>query len=91
MVYRLAAAQNFIMNGKVIVVTGASGALGKVVADVGAGAGRARYQKHRSRPRPQIAATENRIDIGGVDLTDAAEAGRPSTPSASTISAPFTR
>ena len=36
------------MNGKVVVVTGASGALGKVVAEVGAGARRA-GGRHRSR------------------------------------------
>ena len=60
------------MNGKVVVVTGASGALGKVVAEV-ALAGGARVAGVDHAPA-QIAATANRIDIGGVDLTDAAQA-----------------
>jgi 3-oxoacyl-[acyl-carrier protein] reductase len=60
------------MNGKVVIVTGASGALGKVVADVALARG-ARVAGIDHAPT-QTAATENRIDIGGVDLTDATQA-----------------
>ena len=60
------------MDGKVVVVTGASGALGKVVAEVALARG-ARVAGVDHAPI-QIAATENRIDIGGVDLTDATQA-----------------
>jgi 3-oxoacyl-[acyl-carrier protein] reductase len=60
------------MNGKVIVVTGASGALGKVVAEVALGRG-ARVAAVDHAPS-QIAATAERIELGGVDLTDAAQA-----------------
>jgi NAD(P)-dependent dehydrogenase (short-subunit alcohol dehydrogenase family) len=60
------------MNGKVIVVTGASGALGKVVADVAQARG-ANVAGIDHAPS-QIAATPNRIELGGVDLTDAAQA-----------------
>jgi NAD(P)-dependent dehydrogenase (short-subunit alcohol dehydrogenase family) len=60
------------MDGKVVVVTGASGALGKVVAEVALARG-ARVAGVDHAP-VQIAATENRIDIGGVDLTDANQA-----------------
>ena len=60
------------MDGKVIVVTGASGALGKVVAEValarGARVAGVDYAAH------QIAATPDRIELGGVDLSDAAQA-----------------
>jgi 3-oxoacyl-[acyl-carrier protein] reductase len=60
------------MDGKVVVVTGASGALGQVVAEV-ALARSARVAGVDHSPA-QIAATKNRIDIGGVDLTDATQA-----------------
>ncbi len=60
------------MDGKVVVVTGASGALGKVVAEVALARG-ARVAGVDHSPA-QIAATKNRIDIGGVDLTDATQA-----------------
>src|ERR1700722_11696051 len=60
------------MNGKVIVVTGASGALGKVVAEV-ALARDARVAGVAHAPS-QLPATSNRIELGGVDLTDAAQA-----------------
>jgi len=60
------------MNGKVVVVTGASGALGKVVAEVALARG-ARVAGVDHAPAV-IAATENRIDIGSVDLTDATQA-----------------
>jgi NAD(P)-dependent dehydrogenase (short-subunit alcohol dehydrogenase family) len=60
------------MNGKVIVVTGASGALGKVVAEMALAQG-ARMAGVDHAPS-QLPATSNRIELGGVDLTDAAQA-----------------
>jgi 3-oxoacyl-[acyl-carrier protein] reductase len=60
------------MNGKVIVVTGASGALGRVVADAAVARG-ARVAGLDHAPA-QTAATDNRIEIGGVDLSDTAQA-----------------
>jgi 3-oxoacyl-[acyl-carrier protein] reductase len=60
------------MDGKIIVVTGASGALGKVVAEVALARGaRVAGVDHA---KSQIPATADRIEIGGVDLSDAAEA-----------------
>ena len=60
------------MDGKVIVVTGASGALGRVVANSAVATGaRVAGVDHAAS---QVAATPNRIEIGGVDLTDAAQA-----------------
>jgi 3-oxoacyl-[acyl-carrier protein] reductase len=60
------------MDGKVIVVTGASGALGKVVAEVALVRGaRVASVDHAVS---QIPATPDRIELGGVDLTDAASA-----------------
>jgi 3-oxoacyl-[acyl-carrier protein] reductase len=60
------------MNGKVIVVTGASGALGKVVAEIALARGaRVAGVDHAAA---QFPATGNRIELGGVDLTDAAQA-----------------
>jgi NAD(P)-dependent dehydrogenase (short-subunit alcohol dehydrogenase family) len=60
------------MNGKVIVVTGASGALGKVVAEVALARG-ARVAAVDHAPS-QIPATAERIELRGVDLTDPAQA-----------------
>ena len=60
------------MNGKVIVVTGASGALGKVVAEVALARG-ARVAAVDHAPS-QIPATAERIELGGVDLTEPAQA-----------------
>ena len=60
------------MDGKVIVVTGASGALGKVVTEVALARG-ARVASVDHAPT-ETAATKNRIDIGGIDLTDATRA-----------------
>jgi 3-oxoacyl-[acyl-carrier protein] reductase len=60
------------MNGKIIVVTGASGALGKVVAE--AALARGAKVAGVDYAASQIAATVNRIELGGVDLTDAASA-----------------
>jgi 3-oxoacyl-[acyl-carrier protein] reductase len=60
------------MEGKVIVVTGASGALGKVVAEIALARGaRVAGVDHAAS---QTAATDNRIELGGVDLSDAAAA-----------------
>src|SRR5436853_7243633 len=60
------------MDGKVVVVTGALGALGKVVAEqaLARGAGVARIDYARTQP----GVATNRIEIGGVDLSDAAQA-----------------
>jgi len=60
------------MDGKVIAVTGALGALGKVVAATALTRG-ARVAGV-DRVARQAAATLNRIELGGVDLTDAAQA-----------------
>jgi NAD(P)-dependent dehydrogenase (short-subunit alcohol dehydrogenase family) len=60
------------MNGKVVVVTGASGALGKVVAEVALVRG-ARVAGIDYAPS-QIPATPNRIELGGVDLSDPGQA-----------------
>jgi 3-oxoacyl-[acyl-carrier protein] reductase len=60
------------MDGKVVVVTGASGALGKVVAEAAiARGGRVAGVDHAAS---QIPATETRIELGGVDLSDPAQA-----------------
>jgi NAD(P)-dependent dehydrogenase (short-subunit alcohol dehydrogenase family) len=60
------------MDGKVIVVTGASGALGKVVAEAALARGaRVAGVDHAAS---KIPATENRLELGGVDLSDAAAA-----------------
>jgi NAD(P)-dependent dehydrogenase (short-subunit alcohol dehydrogenase family) len=62
------------MEEKVIVVTGASGALGKVVADTalarGARVAGVDYAASQTLP------AANRIELGGVDLSDAAQAKR---------------
>jgi NAD(P)-dependent dehydrogenase (short-subunit alcohol dehydrogenase family) len=60
------------MNGKVVVVTGASGALGAVVATSALVLGaRVAGVDHAAS---QVAATSSRIELGGVDLTDPAQA-----------------
>ena len=60
------------MDGKVVVVTGASGALGKVVAEAALARGaRVAGVDHAAT---QVAATENRIELGGVDLSDPEQA-----------------
>ena len=57
------------MNGKVIVITGASGTLGKVVAETALARGaRLAGVDHASSHMP---ATDNRLELGGVDLSDA--------------------
>jgi len=60
------------MDGKVIVVTGASGALGKVVAETALARG-ARVAGV-DYAASLTAATDSRIELGGVDLSDAAAA-----------------
>src|SRR5262245_1355361 len=60
------------MHGKVLVVTGASGALGKVVVEAALARGaRVAAVDHARSPIP---ATADRIGLGGVDLSDAAQA-----------------
>jgi NAD(P)-dependent dehydrogenase (short-subunit alcohol dehydrogenase family) len=60
------------MDGKVVIVTGASGALGKVVAEIAQARGaRVAGIDHAAAQTP---AAANRIELGGVDLTDAAQA-----------------
>ena len=60
------------MNGKVIVITGALGALGQVVAKEALARGaRVAGIDHAAS---QAAATPERIELGGVDLTDTAAA-----------------
>src|SRR3954470_15054662 len=60
------------MDGKVIVVTGALGALGRVVTDLALAHG-ARVASVDHAPT-QVPATSNQLELGGVDLTDAAAA-----------------
>jgi NAD(P)-dependent dehydrogenase (short-subunit alcohol dehydrogenase family) len=62
------------MKGKIVIVTGASGALGKVVvaSALAKGAGVAGIDHAAS----QVSPTSERIEIGSVDLTDAAAAKR---------------
>ena len=60
------------MDGKVVIVTGASGALGKVVAEAALARGaRVAGVDHAASQMP---AMETRIELGGVDLSDAAQA-----------------
>ncbi len=60
------------MQGKVIVITGASGALGKVVAELAQARGAKIAAVDHSTS--SIAATPDRIELGGVDLSDAMQA-----------------
>ncbi len=60
------------MNGKVVVITGALGALGKVVTE-GALARGAQVAAVDHAPS-QIPPAPDRIELGGVDLSDAAQA-----------------
>ena len=62
------------MNGKVIVITGASGALGRSVAD----AARAQGAKvaEIDHAASSVAPAADRLAIGGVDLSDPAQATR---------------
>jgi NAD(P)-dependent dehydrogenase (short-subunit alcohol dehydrogenase family) len=62
------------MDGKVIVVTGASGALGRVVAASALARGaRVAGVDHAAS---HVTTTPERVELGGVDLTDAAQAKR---------------
>lgn len=61
-----------VVQGKVVVVTGARGALGKVVAETARSRG-GRIAAIDYAPS-QVAATAESIEIGGVDLSDAAQA-----------------
>ena len=60
------------MQGKVLIVTGASGALGKVVTEVALARG-ARVAGIDHAPS-QAPAGADRVEIGGVDLSDPAQA-----------------
>src|SRR4029079_3979131 len=62
------------MDGKVFVVTGALGALGSVVVDEALALG-ARIASVDHAPT-QVPATADLFELGGVDLTDAAQAKR---------------
>src|SRR6201987_3269230 len=64
------------MNGKVIVITGALGALGRVVVEAALARG-ARVAGIDHAPS-QAAATAERIELGGVDLSYTAEAKKAS-------------
>ena len=60
------------MDGKVVVVTGALGALGRVVGEEALARGaRVAGVDHAASQMP---ATESKIELGGVDLSDAAQA-----------------
>jgi 3-oxoacyl-[acyl-carrier protein] reductase len=61
------------MNGKIVVITGASGALGQVVVEhaIASGASVAAIDHAAKGP----ASTPQRLQIGGIDLSDAAQAG----------------
>jgi 3-oxoacyl-[acyl-carrier protein] reductase len=60
------------MDGKVVIVTGALGALGKVVAEAALAHGaKVAGVDHAASQMP---ATANWIELGGVDLSDAAQA-----------------
>jgi 3-oxoacyl-[acyl-carrier protein] reductase len=62
------------MQGKVIIVTGASGALGKVVAQAALERGaRVACVDHA---KSEIADTPDRMELGGIDLSDAVAATR---------------
>src|ERR1700738_1396756 len=63
------------MDGKVIVVTGASGALGKVVVEIAITRG-ARVAAVDHASKPQAVSWPDRLEIGGGDLSDAPPARR---------------
>jgi 3-oxoacyl-[acyl-carrier protein] reductase len=60
------------MHGKIILVTGASGALGKVVAE--AALARGARVAGVDHAKSQLADTPDRMELGGVDLSDPAQA-----------------
>ena len=62
------------MNGKVVVITGALGALGRVVVDTAVARGaRVAGIDHAAS---HAAATGERIELGGVDLSDTGQASK---------------
>jgi 3-oxoacyl-[acyl-carrier protein] reductase len=63
-----------LMNGKIIVITGASGALGQVVVETAIARGAVVAAIDHSAKTP--ASTPQLLQIGGVDLSDAAQASR---------------
>ena len=63
------------MDGKVIIVTGASGALGNVVVETAIKRG-ARVAAVDHAAKPQAANGADRLEIGGVDLSDALQASQ---------------
>ena len=60
------------MNGKIIVITGALGALGRVVAE--SALARGAHVAGIDHAASHAAATPERIELGGVDLSDSAQA-----------------
>ena len=60
------------MNGKVIVITGALGALGRVVAALALARGA--KVAGVDHAQAQVPASSERLELGGVDLTDPAQA-----------------
>ena len=62
------------MHGKVIVITGASGALGKVVA--GTAIARGARMAGIDHAAAATGPTAERLELGGVDLSDAAQAAK---------------
>jgi 3-oxoacyl-[acyl-carrier protein] reductase len=60
------------MHGKVVAITGASGALGKVVAE--AALTRGARVAGVDHVKSETAATSDRMELGGVDLSDATQA-----------------
>ena len=62
------------MQGKVVIVTGASGALGKVVAE--AALARGARVAGVDHAKSNAADTPDHIELGGVDLSDAAQAAQ---------------
>jgi NAD(P)-dependent dehydrogenase (short-subunit alcohol dehydrogenase family) len=68
----IGATREVIMNGKVIVVTGALGALGRVV--VASALAKGACVAGVDHAKSEMPASAERIELGGVDLTDAAQA-----------------
>jgi NAD(P)-dependent dehydrogenase (short-subunit alcohol dehydrogenase family) len=60
------------MNGKIVVITGALGALGKVVAE--SALARGAKVAGIDHAQTQMPATSDRLELGGVDLSDPAQA-----------------
>src|SRR5258708_36302426 len=69
---RTALIRRSFMHGKVILITGASGALGKVVAE--AALARGARVAGVDHAKSVIADTPDRMELGGVDLSDPAQA-----------------